>query len=136
MLRRLLFDNSDQTSLSLVRWISSIGVFSFIFCRYVRVGFPLAASSSLAFYIACSYHVFHLFPRLTCPKNFTCLFTISLSSFLFVFALRRTSTLVTCSVYEILCILLRNHISHASSLFNIFELSVHISDPYNNVDHT
>ena len=40
--------------------------------------------------------------RMTCPKTFTCLFTISLISFPFVFALRRTSTFVTCSVYEIL----------------------------------
>ena len=72
---------------------------------------------------------------MTCPKNFTCLFTISLSSFLFVFALLRTSTVVTWSVYEILCILMENHISVAFSLLQIFKLSVHASDPYNNVDH-
>ena len=36
---------------------------------------------------------------------------------------------MTRSVYEIFCILLRNHISVASSLFNIFEMSVYASDP-------
>ena len=35
-INRGIFDNSDQTHLSLVRWISSIGVFSSIFCMYVR----------------------------------------------------------------------------------------------------
>ena len=91
--------------------------------------------SSLAFYIACSYQVFHLFLAHDVSENVTCLFTISLSSVLVVFGLRRTSTSVTCSVYDIICILLRNHISVSSSLFNIFELSVHASDPYNNVDN-
>ena len=99
--------------------------------------FPSGGPISHAFYIAYySYQVFHLFLAHDVSKNLTCLFTISLSSFLFVFDLRRTSTFVTCSVYEILCILLMNHISVASSLFYIFGLSVQASDPYNNVELT
>ena len=53
-----------------------------------------------------------------------------------MFALRSTSSFVTLSLYDILNILRKNHISVASSCFIKSLVSVHVSDPYNGVDHT
>ena len=56
--------------------------------------------------------------------------------FSFCFHLPHTSTLVLRAVHGIFKILLHNHISAGSNFSRIFLITVHVSRPYRNADHT
>ena len=67
---------------------------------------------------------------MTCPKNLACLSLILTHNFLPVRALLSTSSLVILSMYDNLCIFLRNHISAGLMTFTAALLMVHDSLPY------
>ena len=72
---------------------------------------------------------------ITCPKTWHFLFFIVGNNELFVFAFFKTSSLVLCFVLDTLNILLYTHISKASNLLSMVLVRVHVSKPYNIVDH-
>ena len=71
-----------------------------------------------------------------CPKNFICLSLIVLISVLLQPAIVSISLFVFLSFQDIFKILLRNHISAASSLLSVPLFNVQLSHPYSRIDHT
>ena len=67
---------------------------------------------------------------MTCPKNLACLSLIVTHNFLPVSALLSTFSLVILSMYDHLCIFLRNHTSAALLAFTAAQSMVHDSLPY------
>ena len=70
------------------------------------------------------------------PKYFSFLVLIKRMRLLLAWISCRTSLFETFFVHEMRSIRLYDHISNASSLLFIFWLIVHVSAPYNKVDHT
>ena len=89
--------------------------------------------------LPCMYPVVARFSRpsfrMTCPKKLNCLFARDCIRDRLVLDLSNTSALVILSVHGMRHILLRNHISAASSRRCISLLIVHDSLAYNMVDH-
>ena len=71
-----------------------------------------------------------------CPKTFNCLFLTSAINSLLTPASSITLSFVILAVHGILSILLRNHISAASTRLLSSLFNVHASQPYNRTDQT
>ena len=72
----------------------------------------------------------------TCPKNLSCLISISLSIIRLFWILLKTNSLVLCAVYDMRSIFLRYHISTLSRSFFDSKLSVHVSHAYKSTGQT
>ena len=75
------------------------------------------------------------YPLIICPKYWHFFFLIVFNNDLLIFILCKTSPLVLYSFHDILNMLLYSHIAKASNLSDVTLVSVHVSAPYNSVNH-